>query len=573
MGLFSFLFKDHRRSQNYDYEEEEWEKTSLLQPFSSPDPSEDVSDATMMIPRVHKRTISPDAPASKEKVSTPEPETPSPADEVDDEMDDLMNAISSAVQRKTAKPSRPMSGTQSMLSNVASLVDDRESQLEEDATAVLARADAAADDATVVVKQPEHIVTTDTMGDFTRAVFPSKSEISEPTAAAEANAFEATAILTKEPEAEAPEEVAVEEPITISGQPEQAEESKEDTYTEEVPVPQIVEAAAAPAENTAIETEDPTAPEMTESVDAEPIAEAVLIEESEPTADAIVEDAIEEEVVPAEEDTFETSVEKEAAPAEESAVTEESVKEIAAEEKEPEAPQANALTVEDYSIAETEHEPVPPSAPQAEDSLFAAEHLTPNPLVSQVLSSVATKPTPAETAPTEGAPLEASALVGTALAEHDAETKPIAPVLSPAQVLNADEDEEDEPAWGAHWVSPDASIPSASDEYFRLTWKLKGTGKKRRLRAISECVKGQPVYITCGPDDSECMVITEDGEEIGHLTDQDSMVYHTLVSGHPHNMYIKKIRSSQFEKTKVKILVIVHRGSSNAAENGIISDS
>ena len=51
------------------------------------------------------------------------------------------------------------------------------------------------------------------------------------------------------------------------------------------------------------------------------------------------------------------------------------------------------------------------------------------------------------------------------------------------------------------------------------------------------------------------------------------MIYHTLVSAHPHNMYIKSIRSIQFEKTKVKILVIVRRNASDAADVGIISES
>jgi hypothetical protein len=104
------------------------------------------------------------------------------------------------------------------------------------------------------------------------------------------------------------------------------------------------------------------------------------------------------------------------------------------------------------------------------------------------------------------------------------------------------------------------SIPLFDDEKLRLVWKLKGTGKKRRQRVIRECVKDQPVFVICNSNGSNCTIITEEGEELGRLSDQDSAVYHTLVAGNPHNLYIKKIRSDNDEKPTVKILVIVREG-------------
>lgn len=102
-----------------------------------------------------------------------------------------------------------------------------------------------------------------------------------------------------------------------------------------------------------------------------------------------------------------------------------------------------------------------------------------------------------------------------------------------------------------------SSIPLFDDEKVRLVWKLKGTGKKRRQRVISECVKDQPVFVICNSNGSDCTIITEEGEELGRLNEQDSTVYHTLVAGNPHNLYIKKIRLKDTGKPTVKILVIV----------------
>ena len=100
-------------------------------------------------------------------------------------------------------------------------------------------------------------------------------------------------------------------------------------------------------------------------------------------------------------------------------------------------------------------------------------------------------------------------------------------------------------------------LPQFDDEKLRLVWKLKGTGKKRRQRVICECVKDQPVFIICDSNGSNCVVITEEGEEIGRLSERDSTVYHEVVAGNPHNLYIKKIRMNDYNKPTVKILVIV----------------
>ena len=100
-------------------------------------------------------------------------------------------------------------------------------------------------------------------------------------------------------------------------------------------------------------------------------------------------------------------------------------------------------------------------------------------------------------------------------------------------------------------------LPQFDDEKLRLVWKLKGTGKKRRQRVICECVKDQPVFIICDSNGSNCVVITEEGEEIGRLSERDSTVYHEVVAGKPHNLYIKKIRMNDYNKPTVKILVIV----------------
>lgn len=111
-----------------------------------------------------------------------------------------------------------------------------------------------------------------------------------------------------------------------------------------------------------------------------------------------------------------------------------------------------------------------------------------------------------------------------------------------------------------------AEISSVSEETptkstngdVRLIWKLKGTGKKSRRKVIEECVKGQPVFIICDSNGKNCIVITEEGEELGRLTESDTKTYHHYVEKHPHNIYIKRIRLNPEEKPNLKILLIVH---------------
>ncbi len=103
-------------------------------------------------------------------------------------------------------------------------------------------------------------------------------------------------------------------------------------------------------------------------------------------------------------------------------------------------------------------------------------------------------------------------------------------------------------------------LSAAQQHDIRLVWKLKGTRKKARRAVIESCIKGQPVFIICDSNGNHCTVITEEGEELGRLNEEDSKTYHSLVEKHPHNIYIKKIRLDP-DKARVKILLIVHQGS------------
>lgn len=91
----------------------------------------------------------------------------------------------------------------------------------------------------------------------------------------------------------------------------------------------------------------------------------------------------------------------------------------------------------------------------------------------------------------------------------------------------------------------------------RIVWKVKGTSKKNRPKVIRECTKGQPVFIICDSNGDNCTVITEDGEELGRLTEKDSKTYHEYVEKYRYNIYIKRIRF-ELDKPRVKILLIVH---------------
>lgn len=98
--------------------------------------------------------------------------------------------------------------------------------------------------------------------------------------------------------------------------------------------------------------------------------------------------------------------------------------------------------------------------------------------------------------------------------------------------------------------------PAANGDV-RLVWKLKGTGKKSRRQIIDSCTKGQPVFIICDSNGSNCTVITENGEEIGKLSEKDSKTYHHYVEKYRYHVYIKRIRL-KMEKPRIKILLIVH---------------
>ena len=112
----------------------------------------------------------------------------------------------------------------------------------------------------------------------------------------------------------------------------------------------------------------------------------------------------------------------------------------------------------------------------------------------------------------------------------------------------------------------DAPLPApAPNGDVRLIWKLKGTGKKTRRQVIEQCVKGQPVFIICDSNGENCTVITEEGEEIGRLSEKDAKTYHHYVEKFRYHVYIKRIRLEP-EKPRVKILLIVHEKQSHIAE-------
>lgn len=100
----------------------------------------------------------------------------------------------------------------------------------------------------------------------------------------------------------------------------------------------------------------------------------------------------------------------------------------------------------------------------------------------------------------------------------------------------------------------------------RLIWKLKGTGKKARRQVIEQCIKGQPVFIICDSNGENCTVITEEGEEIGRLSEKDAKTYHHYVEKFRYHIYIKRIRTD-LEKPRVKILLIVHEKQSHIPDN------
>lgn len=91
----------------------------------------------------------------------------------------------------------------------------------------------------------------------------------------------------------------------------------------------------------------------------------------------------------------------------------------------------------------------------------------------------------------------------------------------------------------------------------RLVWKLKGTSKKSRQQVIDTCAKGQPVFIICDSNGSNCTVITENGEEIGKLSDKDAKIYHLYVEKFRYHVYIKRIKPG-LDKPSVKILLVIH---------------
>lgn len=113
----------------------------------------------------------------------------------------------------------------------------------------------------------------------------------------------------------------------------------------------------------------------------------------------------------------------------------------------------------------------------------------------------------------------------------------------------------------------DTQAPTPAENHdVRLIWKLKGTGKKARRQVIDQCIKGQPVFIICDSNGENCTVITEEGEEIGRLSEKDTSTYHHYVEKFRYHVYIKRIRTD-LEKPRVKILLLVHEKQSHVPDD------
>lgn len=122
---------------------------------------------------------------------------------------------------------------------------------------------------------------------------------------------------------------------------------------------------------------------------------------------------------------------------------------------------------------------------------------------------------------------------------------------------HTEQEQNEQTVQTANDIASNIPAPTANGD-IRFVWKLKGTGKKSRQQVIEECIKGQPVFIICDSNGANCMVITEEGEEIGGLNERDSKTYHEFVEKRPYHIYIKRIRFD-IDKPRVKILLIVHQ--------------
>ena len=372
---------------------------------------------------------------------------------------------------------------------------------------------------------------TETVPDATMMVprIPQDEPESEPVSAAPSDPSDelmdaiATAVMEK---AAAP----LDPPAPIDSQP-QAWTPETDSTPADQPTERI-----SPAELAALMDKEPEIEEIPEPK-VVPVVEPVIEETPEPEIVPVDEPEIEEspepEIVPVEEPEIEEIPEPEIVPVEEPEIEEIPEPEIVpVEEPEiEEIPEPEIVPVEEPVVEEIpEPEIVPDEEPVIEE--------TPEPEIVPV-----EEPEIEETPEPEMIPV--------------VEAEPVPDVTEPIPAIPAEQ-------WGSslpeNFVPQNlrrSLLPQFDDEKLRLVWKLKGTGKKRRQRVICECVKDQPVFIICDSNGSNCTVITEEGEEIGRLSERDSTVYHEVVAGNPHNLYIKKIRMNDYNKPTVKILVIV----------------
>ena len=366
---------------------------------------------------------------------------------------------------------------------------------------------------------------TETVPDATMMVprFPQDEPQSNPVSAAPSDPSDelmdaiATAVMEK---AAAP----LDPPAAMDSQP-QAWTPETDSTPVDQPTERITPAELAALMDSEPEVVPVAEPEIEEISEPEvvPLAEPVIEEIPEPevvpVAEPVVEEIPEPEVIPVAEPVIEEIPEPEVVPVAEPVVEETPEPEVVpvAEPVIEEIPEPEVVPVAEPEIEEiSEPEVVPVAEPVVEE--------IPEPEVVPVVDAEPVM-VPDVTGPIPSIPDEQW---GSSLPENFV-----------PQTLHR------------------SLLPQFDDEKLRLVWKLKGTGKKRRQRVICECVKDQPVFIICDSNGSNCTVITEEGEEIGRLSERDSTVYHEVVAGNPHNLYIKKIRMNDYNKPTVKILVIV----------------
>lgn len=95
-----------------------------------------------------------------------------------------------------------------------------------------------------------------------------------------------------------------------------------------------------------------------------------------------------------------------------------------------------------------------------------------------------------------------------------------------------------------------------SDAEQRIVLKLHGTSKPHCLKALETCFTGQQVFISYDAKRSRCFVYTEEGEEIGRLSRNDSKTFAQEYDACIHSTYITKIKKDS-SRYRVKLLLLI----------------